>query len=375
MPTAWRRSCESIGAAPSMRAAAYLVLCRRPPAAARRDGRARPSATSHASLVAHTRKLVQIQRAARAAQLGADQHAPPDRAGAQDAAGLLARPAGGAAAARVAAADAALLRRQSQAAVRTNWRSESMQVFAPLANRLGIWQIKWEIEDLSFRFLQPDDYHAVARLLDERRVERERSVERFRCELAELLNRHGLAAEVQGRPEAPLQHLEEDAGQVARLRPCLRPARGARAGGRGRRLLCRARPGARRATARSTASSTTTSPGRSRTATSRCTRSCSTTTGGRSRCRSAPSTMHAHAEHGVAAHWAYKEAGAKGYGGASSVAAQRCAAGRGTQGGAARAAGLGARLQHRTRPGRRHRRSPAPRSPTRASMSSRRRRR
>ena len=52
-----------------------------------------------------------------------------------------------------------------------------MQVFAPLANRLGIWQIKWEIEDLAFRFLEPEAYQQVARLLDEKRVEREQGVE------------------------------------------------------------------------------------------------------------------------------------------------------------------------------------------------------
>jgi GTP pyrophosphokinase len=50
-------------------------------------------------------------------------------------------------------------------------------VFAPLANRLGIWQIKWELEDLSFRFLQGDEYRRIAKLLDEKRVEREASVE------------------------------------------------------------------------------------------------------------------------------------------------------------------------------------------------------
>jgi GTP pyrophosphokinase len=45
--------------------------------------------------------------------------------------------------------------------------AESMQVFAPLANRLGIWQVKWELEDLAFRFLEPERYKTVARLLDE----------------------------------------------------------------------------------------------------------------------------------------------------------------------------------------------------------------
>ena len=71
----------------------------------------------------------------------------------------------------------------------------------PLANRLGIWQIKWELEDLSFRFLQPDDYHTVARLLDEKRVEREHHVEAFRGRLADQLRAAGLRAEVQGRPK------------------------------------------------------------------------------------------------------------------------------------------------------------------------------
>ena len=50
---------------------------------------------------------------------------------------------------------------------------ESLQVFAPLANRLGIWQIKWELEDLAFRFLEPETYKKIAKLLDETRVERE----------------------------------------------------------------------------------------------------------------------------------------------------------------------------------------------------------
>jgi GTP pyrophosphokinase len=78
---------------------------------------------------------------------------------------------------------------------------ESLQVFAPLANRLGIWQIKWELEDLAFRFLQPEDYLRVARGLDETRVEREHEVETFRRLLEADLAAQGLRAEVQGRPK------------------------------------------------------------------------------------------------------------------------------------------------------------------------------
>src|SRR6185369_13234344 len=78
---------------------------------------------------------------------------------------------------------------------------ESQQVFAPLANRLGIWQIKWELEDLSFRFLQPDDYATLARQLDETRAQREHAVldasQSVRAELAAA----GIEAQVQGRPK------------------------------------------------------------------------------------------------------------------------------------------------------------------------------
>jgi GTP pyrophosphokinase len=70
--------------------------------------------------------------------------------------------------------------------------SESLQVFAPLANRLGIWEVKWEMEDLSFRFLEPDTYKQVAKLLDEKRVEREASVERLRQTVSEELAAQGL---------------------------------------------------------------------------------------------------------------------------------------------------------------------------------------
>ncbi len=79
--------------------------------------------------------------------------------------------------------------------------AESLQVFAPLANRLGIWEIKWEMEDLAFRFQEPDTYHQVAKLLDEKRAEREAHVERMRSQLQSDLNANGIRAQVSGRPK------------------------------------------------------------------------------------------------------------------------------------------------------------------------------
>ena len=78
---------------------------------------------------------------------------------------------------------------------------ESLQVFAPLANRLGIWQVKWELEDLSFRFLEPDTYKEVARLLDEKRGEREVYREQLRARLESDLRARSISATVAGRPK------------------------------------------------------------------------------------------------------------------------------------------------------------------------------
>ncbi|HAF56518.1 MAG TPA: GTP pyrophosphokinase [Thauera sp.] len=76
---------------------------------------------------------------------------------------------------------------------------ESLDIYAPLANRLGVWQIKWELEDLSFRFIEPDTYKRIAKMLDERRVEREQfihdAIERLKSELAAV----GIEAEITGR--------------------------------------------------------------------------------------------------------------------------------------------------------------------------------
>ena len=78
---------------------------------------------------------------------------------------------------------------------------ESLQVFAPLANRLGIWEIKWELEDLSFRFLEPDTYKNIAKLLHEKRVERESNMLVLREKLQSELAAQNIPASVQGRPK------------------------------------------------------------------------------------------------------------------------------------------------------------------------------
>ena len=89
----------------------------------------------------------------------------------------------------------------SRTAVNEQLARESLQVFAPLANRLGIWQIKWEMEDLAFRFLEPVTYKQVAQLLDEKRVEREAGIEQLRASLERELKAQGVDAVVQGRPK------------------------------------------------------------------------------------------------------------------------------------------------------------------------------
>jgi GTP pyrophosphokinase len=78
---------------------------------------------------------------------------------------------------------------------------ETFDLYAPLANRLGVWQLKWELEDLSFRFLEPQTYKRIASMLEEKRLGREHfvnsAIERLKSELAAA----GIKAEVTGRPK------------------------------------------------------------------------------------------------------------------------------------------------------------------------------
>ncbi|WP_223674730.1 RelA/SpoT family protein [Novilysobacter selenitireducens] len=74
-------------------------------------------------------------------------------------------------------------------------------IHAPLANRLGIWQLKWELEDLAFRHLEPETYQRIARLLDEKRGARERYIEQVKQVLREAMAAQGIEADVAGRPK------------------------------------------------------------------------------------------------------------------------------------------------------------------------------
>jgi GTP pyrophosphokinase len=78
---------------------------------------------------------------------------------------------------------------------------QTMDIFAPLANRLGIWQIKWELEDLAFRHLQPDTYKEIAENLDARRADRERELNSIISGLDSVLTKEGIRADISGRPK------------------------------------------------------------------------------------------------------------------------------------------------------------------------------
>jgi GTP pyrophosphokinase len=83
----------------------------------------------------------------------------------------------------------------------TSWAQDILDVDAALANRLGIWQLKWEMEDLAFRCLAPDTYKQIASLLDSKRVEREAFIADVMDRLQAELNQAGIKGEVQGRPK------------------------------------------------------------------------------------------------------------------------------------------------------------------------------
>jgi GTP pyrophosphokinase len=86
-------------------------------------------------------------------------------------------------------------------AERESYAQESLDIYAPLANRLGMWQLKWEIEDLSLRFIDAEGYKRVAQMLDEKRAEREGFIQSVTAQLRRELEAAGVRAEIQGRPK------------------------------------------------------------------------------------------------------------------------------------------------------------------------------
>jgi GTP pyrophosphokinase len=207
---------------------------------------------------------------------------------------------------------------QSKQPVPENVARESLQVFAPLANRLGIWQVKWEIEDLSFRFLEPETYKLIARLLDEKRVEREGYVEQLRTRLERELRAEGVQAKVQGRPKNIYSIVKKMRGKsldfdqvfdILALRvivPDVKDCYAALAWVHSHfqpiaeefdDYIARPKPNGYQSlhtVVRDVINGQAGKPIEIQIRTEE---------------------MHEHAEHGVAAHWAYKEAGTKGYAG------------------------------------------------------------
>jgi GTP pyrophosphokinase len=193
---------------------------------------------------------------------------------------------------------------------------EALNVFAPLANRLGIWQVKWEMEDLAFRFLEPETYKRVARWLDEKRVEREQYVEQLRRDLEADLRAQGIHAQVHGRPKHIYSIVKKMRGKsldfeqvldVRALRvivPDVRDCYGALAWVHAHfspileefdDYIAKPKPNGYQ----SLHTIVRDAAGRP------------------IEIQIRTQAMHDHAEHGVAAHWAYKEAGHKGYAGVS----------------------------------------------------------
>jgi len=91
--------------------------------------------------------------------------------------------------------------KSDQSTIQFDVAQETLDLFAPLANRLGIWQLKWQLEDMAFRFLEPERYHGLAKKLDERRIDRERFIDGFVAAIHNQLNAAGLSGDIKGRPK------------------------------------------------------------------------------------------------------------------------------------------------------------------------------
>jgi GTP pyrophosphokinase len=193
---------------------------------------------------------------------------------------------------------------------------ESLHVFAPLANRLGIWQIKWEMEDLAFRFFEPETYQKTARLLDEKRAEREEFMEALRAKLESELNHNGIAALVQGRPKHIYSIVKKMRGKSLDFEQVfdIRALRVIAADVNG----CYAALGFVHSRFTPIEGEFDDYIAKPKSNGYQSLHTVVRDEAGRAvEIQIRTQAMHDHAEHGVAAHWAYKEAGTKGYSGVS----------------------------------------------------------
>ncbi|CAG1002462.1 partial GTP pyrophosphokinase, partial [Gammaproteobacteria bacterium] len=91
--------------------------------------------------------------------------------------------------------------KHEEESIRLKIARETLDIFAPLANRLGIGQLKWELEDLAFRYVEPEEYKRLAKSLDINRAERERFIHHFIVQLEQALRAEGVHAKIYGRPK------------------------------------------------------------------------------------------------------------------------------------------------------------------------------
>ncbi|MCM2295126.1 bifunctional (p)ppGpp synthetase/guanosine-3',5'-bis(diphosphate) 3'-pyrophosphohydrolase [Rhodoferax sp.] len=198
--------------------------------------------------------------------------------------------------------------------------AEALQVFAPLANRLGIWEIKWEMEDLAFRFQEPDTYRQVAKWLDEKRAEREAYVERLRARLEADLNANGINASVSGRPKHIYSIVKKMRGKGLDFEHVYDV--------RALRIVVASVPECYAALSWVHSHFTPIAEefddyiAKPKVNGYQSLHTVVRDSGGQvCEIQIRTQAMHDHAENGVAAHWAYKEAGAKGYAGVSASGA------------------------------------------------------
>src|SRR5665647_3044675 len=308
---------KSIGGSEAMQAATYLVYsC--PHLNKPQEVITKVFGANYAALAVETTKLVQVQRQARTAdakaQLLDDPAAQTENvrkmllAFSRDLRVVMLRLASRLQTLRYYAAT-----RQAAPAALAN---ESLHVFAPLANRLGIWQVKWEMEDLAFRFFEPDTYRQTARLLDEKRVERENFMAALRAQLERELNQSGIAALVQGRPKHIYSIVKKMRGKSLDFAQVfdIRALRVIAADVNG----CYAALGFVHSHFKPVAGEFDDYIAKPKPNGYQSLHTVVRDEAGRAfEIQIRTQAMHDHAENGVAAHWAYKEAGTKGYAGVS----------------------------------------------------------